>query len=228
MACRRYHLPVGETPEFASVRRAYDTVAEDYAAFFHDNRNETADDLTLIDTFADTVSESSPTGVVLDAGCGTGRMSRYLAARGVAVRGLDLSPGMIAQARQAQPEVSFDVGSLTDLPYDDGMFTGVLLWYSIIHTPAHAQPQIFSEVRRVLRDDGHVLAGFQTGQGVHDVAPAYRRRGHDVELLRYPFTPDQVTRWMSDAGLRQTRRHVQPPEDDEPHGQCALLAVAEA
>ncbi|GAB3175646.1 class I SAM-dependent methyltransferase [Myceligenerans halotolerans] len=219
---------MGETPEFASVRRAYDTVAEDYAAFFHDTRNETADDLALIDTFADAVSESPRPCVVLDAGCGTGRMSRYLAARGVTVRGVDLSPGMIAQARQAQPDASFDVGSLTDLPYDDGMFAGVLLWYSIIHTPAPAQPKIFAEVRRVVRDGGPVLVGFQTGEGVHDVAPAYRRRGHDVELLRYPFTPDQVTRWMSDAGLREIHRHVEPPENGRPHGQCTLLAVAEA
>ncbi|GAB4085376.1 class I SAM-dependent methyltransferase [Myceligenerans cantabricum] len=218
---------MGETSEFASVRRAYDTVAEDYATFFHDASTETADNLAMVDQFADAVAEGPLPGVVLDAGCGTGRMSRYLAARGVAVQGIDLSPGMIAQARLAQPGVTFDVGSLTDLPYDDGTFTGVLLWYSIIHTPAHTQPDIFAEIRRVVRDGGHVLAGFQTGQGVHDVAPAYRRHGHDIELVRHPFTPDQVTRWMSDAGLRQTHRHEQPPADGQPHGECTLLAVAE-
>lgn len=49
---------MGETPEFASVRRAYDTVAEDYAAFFRDTRTETADVLAVIDTFADAVAGS--------------------------------------------------------------------------------------------------------------------------------------------------------------------------
>ena len=74
---------MGETRESASVRRAYDIVAEDYAVFFHDARTETVDNLAVIDAFADIVTESSHPGVVLDAGCGTGRMSRYLAARGV-------------------------------------------------------------------------------------------------------------------------------------------------
>lgn len=37
---------------------------------------------------------------VLDVGCGVGRWSRYLAARGAAVTGIDLSPTMIAEARR--------------------------------------------------------------------------------------------------------------------------------
>lgn len=37
---------------------------------------------------------------VLDVGCGVGRWSRLLAARGARVTGVDLSPTMIAQARQ--------------------------------------------------------------------------------------------------------------------------------
>ena len=37
---------------------------------------------------------------VLDVGCGIGRWSRLLAARGAAVTGVDLSPTMVAQARQ--------------------------------------------------------------------------------------------------------------------------------
>jgi SAM-dependent methyltransferase len=36
---------------------------------------------------------------VLDVGCGIGRWSRYLAAQGALVQGVDLSPTMIAQAR---------------------------------------------------------------------------------------------------------------------------------
>src|SRR5258708_20096629 len=40
---------------------------------------------------------------VLDVGCGVGRWSRLLAARGAEVLGVDLSPTMIAQAQHRAP-----------------------------------------------------------------------------------------------------------------------------
>jgi ubiquinone/menaquinone biosynthesis C-methylase UbiE len=46
----------------------------------------------------------SGTARVLDVGCGIGRWSRLLAARGAEVMGVDLSPTMIAQARQRAAE----------------------------------------------------------------------------------------------------------------------------
>ncbi len=39
-------------------------------------------------------------------------------------------------ARRDHRDLVFTVGSLTDLPYPDDQFAGVMLWYSIIHTPA--------------------------------------------------------------------------------------------
>jgi hypothetical protein len=76
---------------------------------------------------------------VLDAGCGAGRMSRYLAERGCCVEGVDLPPGMVGMAQRDHPDLVFTVGSLTDLPYSDDEFAGVMLWHSIIHTPPSGQ-----------------------------------------------------------------------------------------
>ena len=48
----------------------------------------------------------------LDLGCGTGVLCRILAQQGIAARGMDLSPGMIAIARESAPELAFDVGNM--------------------------------------------------------------------------------------------------------------------
>jgi ubiquinone/menaquinone biosynthesis C-methylase UbiE len=210
---------------FRTVRDAYDTVAMDYATHLPDTRAEAALDLAMVDAFADVVTSGDYAGV-LDAGCGAGRMSRYLAERGCLVQGVDLSPGMVAMARRAHPELMFTVGSLTDLPYSDGQFAGVMLWYSIIHTPPAGLFRIFAEACRVLRPGGHVLVGFQAGAGTRDVSAAYRRFGHEIQLERHLHTADQIAAQLEAAGLREVCRLVRRAQGGERDDQAMLLGQA--
>ncbi len=214
-----------ESADRRDVRHAYDTVAEDYAARLPDTRAEAPLDLAMVDAFLEAVAAGGG-GRVLDAGCGAGRMSRYLADRGCAVEGIDLSPGMVAMALRDHPDLPFSVGSLTDLPHPDGRFAGVMLWYSIIHTPPAGQAEIFTEVARVLRPGGHVLVGFQSGEGVRDVSAAYRRFGHEVRLERHLYTADQVSTRLAAVGLQEENRMVRAARGSERDPQAVLMARA--
>lgn len=211
--------------DFRSVRLAYDTVAEDYAAHLPDTRAEAPLDLAMIDAFATAVTASDDPRV-LDAGCGAGRMSRYLADRGCLVEGVDLSPGMIAMARRDHRDLNFTVGSLTDLPYADEQFEGVMLWYSIIHTPPAGQARILAEAARVLRPAGHLLVGFQHGEGARDVSGAYQQFGHAIRLEHHRYSADRVAAAIEDAGLREVCRLVRRAQGRETDDQAFLLAEA--
>ncbi len=48
----------------------------------------------------------------LDLACGTGILCRILHRRGIRARGMDLSPGMIAIARESCPEIAYDVADM--------------------------------------------------------------------------------------------------------------------
>lgn len=204
------------------VKRAYDAVALAYATWLPDTRVEAPIDLAMVDDCASLVTADGPERV-LDAGCGAGRMSRYLADRECLVEGVDLSPNMVTMARRDHQDLVFTVGSLSDLPYPGGRFTGVLLWYSIIHTPPGGQQRIFAEVARVLRPSGHLLVGFQSGGGVRDASEVYRRFDHDIELERHLYTPDQIASFASAAGLHEVCRLVRRAAGDEQDDQAVLL-----
>jgi SAM-dependent methyltransferase len=208
------------------VRRAYDAVANDYASYLPDPRAEAPLDLAMIDAFIDAVRTTGDRRI-LDAGCGAGRMSRYVADRGCRVEGVDLSPNMVAMARRDHDDLLFTVGALTDLPYADDEFAGMLLWYSIIHTPPSGQQQIFDEAARVLRPGGHLLVGFQAGEGRRDVAPAYRQFGHEVTLDRHLYTADDIAARMSAAGFSEVCRLVRRAQGREKDDQAVLLAKAD-
>ena len=76
----------------------------------------------------DASSLLSPESAVLDLGCGIGRIAAALSSRCGAVLGLDISAGMVAEARRrhaALGNVEFVVGNGTDVP--PGPFDLVLL-----------------------------------------------------------------------------------------------------
>ena len=66
---------------------------------------------------ADFVARWQP-GSVLDAGCGTGRVARELARRGIDTVGIDRDGSMIATARRHAPGLVWVLGDIAD--YDLG------------------------------------------------------------------------------------------------------------
>lgn len=205
------------------VRAAYDAIAEDYAATFPSTEPELPVDLAMLDHFVGRVVAGGGAHV-LDAGCGTGRIARYLVDRGLSVVGVDLSPGMLAMARRDHPDLELHEGSLTALPLADGSVDGVVFWYSLIHLTDDELPAALTEAVRVLRPGGHVLLAFQKGEGTYDVGAGLRERGHDVSLVRWHRGPKQVLDTLADAGFVKEARLVREPVGRERHGQAFLLA----
>jgi ubiquinone/menaquinone biosynthesis C-methylase UbiE len=89
---------------------------------------------------------------VLDLCCGTGVVAAAAARRGAIVTGLDFSAAMLAEARRANPQLSFDQGDTEAMPYLDGSFDAVVDNFGIHHAayPARA----VAEALRVLRPGG--------------------------------------------------------------------------
>ena len=98
--------------------------------------------------------EELPAGAVLDAACGTGRLTGYLA-EGHRVIGVDNSPEMMARARQKFPQVSFVDGDLSALPLQSASVTSAVSALALSHLP-ELSPAM-SELARVVAPGGRVV-----------------------------------------------------------------------
>ncbi|MFC9156310.1 class I SAM-dependent methyltransferase [Streptomyces bauhiniae] len=208
------------SPDFlAATRTFYDAVAEDYSDHFRDVHLAQPFDRALLKVFAELVGAGA---AVADLGCGPGRVTGFLAAEGLDVFGLDLSPAMLAVARRENPGLRFEQGSMLQLDLPDGKLAGVVSWYSSIHTPAGQLPALFAEFRRVLAPGGQLLLAFQAGAEPrrHD-----RPWGHPVTLDFLRRDPDRVAALLEEAGFAVTSRTVRAPGPTEPVPQAYLLAA---
>ena len=104
---------------------------------------------------------------VLDVACGTGNAGIAAAKLGARVTGLDLSPGLIAIARQRGAEANVDIewreGDAQALPFDDHSFDVVISAIGHMFAPDHRRTA--GELRRVSRTDGRIAIACWTPEG---------------------------------------------------------------
>lgn len=198
---------MSEADYLRATRESYDRLAEGYAAQFYAELDTMVLERALLGAFAEGVASGAP---VLDVGCGPGRTTAYLAQRGLAVTGLDLSPEMVRLARDRHPDLSFAVGSMTDLPVADGALGGLLAFYSLIHVPTADVPQVLVEWRRALHPGAPVAIAFQVGSEVRQVR---EHDGQDVDLDFHRRRPEDVAQLLDEAGFSLWSTTVQPPAE---------------
>lgn len=147
-----------------AVSHGYQVIAKSYDAFAYRNpviQLEQPPMWALLDQLRP--------GRVLDAACGTGRHTVYLADRGHQVIGVDLTPAMLDQARTklATSNVALVLSDLRRLPISDSAVDATICALTLAHlvdpTPA------IMELGRVTRPGGRVI--------LSDVHPAMTELG---------------------------------------------------
>jgi SAM-dependent methyltransferase len=197
-----------------TTRATYAIVAESYARVVPPVQ-EDIEDRALLTAFADLVHAGGG-GPVADLGCGTGRVTAFLASAGLDVSGIDLSPEMLAVARRDHPGLRFSQGSLLELELPDGGLAGALAWYSIIHTPPELLPRVCAELFRVLRPGGHLQLGFHVGDRRHHRTDGYGHEGLSLDIYWLPV--QRVCDLVSDAGFEVLTQVLRDPAARVPQG----------
>ena len=98
---------------------------------------------------------AAPGERVLDAGCGTGDHVAQLAAAGVDVLGVDISPEMVARAAARFPGIPVTVADLRALPFREEF--DAVLSNAVLHWVPEAD-QAAASLRAVLRPGGRLVA----------------------------------------------------------------------
>src|SRR5215831_3036158 len=147
----------------AKTRASYDALAEEYAKHICDELAHRPLERDLLERFT---QQCGLCGLICDVGCGPGHIATYIQKFNPDVFGLDLSLGLLVQARKRNPGMVFIQGDMLALPFPDGQLGGIVAFYSIIHFDDKQVTHALKEIRRVLRPEGQLLLGFHVGTNV--------------------------------------------------------------
>ncbi len=159
-------------------------------------------------------------GDVLDVASGDGVLAELLAPQSRSIKCLDISQRVVdaGEKRLSNYEnVSFELGDMHDLPVADAAFDTLLLMHALTYT--NKPESVFSEVGRVLRPGGRLLAvTLQKHRHKNSVA-AYNH-------LNLGFTASRLRRLCSDAGLEPANVQLSTVEKRTPNFEVLTLIAS--
>lgn len=208
------------------IARDYDAVAAEYVRHLGGELDHKPFDREWLAAFARRVAGRGPVG---DLGCGPGHVTAFLAAHGAEAVGLDLSPGMVAEARRAYPGLTFEVADMRDLGASPhlaswGRFAGIVAAYALIHFDEDGLRAALAAMREALRPGGELLAAVHLGEGVIHPGVMW---GVKVSLGFRMFRPGELDEALRTAGFEvvESLEREPYPEVEYPSRRAYLRAT---
>jgi len=149
----------------------------------------------------------TPTGSILDLGCGPGWTSHLLAKAGYAVTGVDIAERMIeiASERAASENLSIDfqVSDMEELDLPKKDFDGVLFFDCLHHCPNYEEV-----VRRAYAHlkPGGCLILFET-TWLHRYSPHAKQESKTFGITELGFSRRQLRRALRQAGFQNLKSY---------------------
>ncbi len=170
-------------------------------------------------------------GLVLDAGCGSGLHSLFLARQGFRVVALDISSGMVKRllktVRRKKLDIQIDcvAGDMRFLPFRSYLFDYAVAIASIHHIPLHTErSKAIEEICRVLKEGGLLIASvwnllqpslllrafkaWITGRSFEfgDIFASWRTKNRKVERFYHLFTKKELRDLIKACGKLKVRK----------------------
>jgi len=193
----------------------YDQIASTYDRRFEDN-GERGTGTALL-----TLAQDLQVERLLEVGCGTGHWLTLLQPATPHLFGLDLSAGMLRQARRRHGQLALVRGRADQLPFPDASFDLVYCVNAIHHF--ERQHTFIAEAWRLLRPGGALaVIGFDPRQHrdkwyIYDFFDGT----YETDLERFPSW-GTVLDWMIATGFTRVEWRLAEGIEDHKHGGAVL------
>jgi ubiquinone/menaquinone biosynthesis C-methylase UbiE len=163
----------------------------------------------LVVSFVTLLKKKSEKARILDLGFGAGRNLIYTASQGFEAHGVEMSETGLnvtkERLRKRNSEAHVLKGDMNLLPYINSCFDAVMCLFAIYHQKLAGIRTTISEVHRVLRKNGVLVANFQSkrshmyGKGVKVEKDTFiRQNGPEKGVIHHFMDKEEITKLLKD------------------------------
>ncbi|MEX2586627.1 MAG: class I SAM-dependent methyltransferase [Actinomycetota bacterium] len=144
--------------------------------------------------------------MILEVGCGNGRISRPLATENRVVVGVDISRGMLAKAIEDATDnesLFYVMGDAENLPFQDQIFDASLIYGVLHHLSEPAD--CLKEVARVMQIGGEFFAlenNRSLFRGLFDLLVKMKKLWEEHPSEHYVMSAEEIKDWGAAAGMQ--------------------------
>lgn len=148
---------------------------------------------------------------ILEAGCGSGRVVKYLYDKGFTnIHGIELNGEAVANINRQFPELNIIQGDLLNLPYSENSFDRVLSYGVVEHFP-NGMSEPLKAIYRILKKEGIAVVTVPSMNNLRRILPhsseSKRFKGfypfpNDKKFFEYRITPSAFERQCREAGFK--------------------------
>lgn len=147
--------------------------------------------------------------IILDAGCGAGHDTDMFDRLGYDTTGIDISTGLINEAKKRYPKSKFVIGDLLNIPFENSYFNGVWAQASLLHFETVGQvKQVINEFFRVLNDNGILYVFVKKQRGSQKTAVVSDTLSKHDRFFQY-FNENEIKQYLRDNGFEILKTDIQ-------------------
>ena len=143
-----------------NVLDVFNEIAERYVEYF-------GEDWEFKNEIDDFIASVTPSGRVLDLGCGSGYISKYITDNGLRCEGIDICDKMIEIANKRYPDNNFSRRDVIDVGkyFEEDSFDGLIAIYILYLLPKEYLESTLAALSKILKKDAPFLMVTELGNG---------------------------------------------------------------
>ncbi|MCD4759765.1 class I SAM-dependent methyltransferase [archaeon] len=136
---------------------------------------------------------------ILDAGCGSGRDVEYFMEDGFDAIGVDLSLGLLKEAKKRVPKGKFKKTDFRKMIFKAKTFHGIWSVSSLFHMPKEEVQKALKEFNRVLDDSGVLYISIKRGKGSKEIK---KEKYQNEPMTVYFYEQKEMEDLVCEAGFK--------------------------